>query len=63
MIRKCDICGKENNEQFMQSISTGRRTEWWCWECYINSQREATFSDMYRQKRLQKLNQFKKRNK
>ena len=63
MKRKCDICGKEENKCLMQPINFGRKTEWWCWDCYLMSQREATVSDMYRQKRLNKLKQYKKRHK
>lgn len=62
MKRRCDICGKEVNEKLMESIGYGRRTEYWCWECYLNSQREASASDMYRQKRLHKMHNSKKRN-
>lgn len=60
MKRACDICGKEENEQLMQSINTGRKTEWWCWECYLNSQREAAASEMFRQKHRHKLNESKR---
>lgn len=63
MKRVCDICGTEANEQLMKSVSSGRKTEWWCWECYMNSQREAAASDMYRRKRLHKLQHSRKRNK
>ncbi len=63
MIRTCDICGKEENEKLMEPINTGRRTEWWCWECYLNSQREATASEMARQQRLHRISESKDRNK
>lgn len=61
MIRVCDICGKEENERLMESISFGRKKEWWCWECYCAAQREATFSDKHRQKKLYKIHQARKR--
>lgn len=62
MQRQCDLCGKEDNERLMKQISFGRKTEWWCWECYKNSQREANASDRFRQKKLNKIKQSKKRN-
>lgn len=63
MNRTCDICGKECNEGSMKSVNIGRKKEWWCWECYLNSQREATASDRYRQKKLHNISKWKKRNK
>lgn len=63
MIRVCDICGEEYEDRWMQSMFTGTKTMWLCWGCYKNSQREATLSDLYRQKRLYKLAESKKRNK
>lgn len=62
MMRKCNVCGKEVNENLMEQIGYGRNKEYWCWECYLNSQREAAASDMYRQKRLHKMRNSKKRN-
>ena len=63
MIRECDICKKEQEEKWMQSFNTGRRTIWLCWECYQQSQREATQSDKFRQRKLYKISESKKRNK
>ena len=63
MKRECALCGKECNEQLMKPISSGRKTEWWCWECYLHSQREANLSDRHRQQKLYKINQSKKRHK
>ena len=63
MKRKCDICGIETDEHWMQSFNTGRKVMWLCWDCYKNSQREATLSDIYRQKKLYKMHEGKKRNK
>jgi hypothetical protein len=36
---------------------------WLCWDCFKNSQREATKSDVFRQKKLYKMHEGKKRNK
>lgn len=63
MLRQCDICGKEENERMMKSINIGRKTEWWCWDCYKQSQYEASASDKYRQGKLYKIHKAHKRNK
>lgn len=63
MKRICDVCGAEQNEWLMQPINSGRKTEWWCWDCYLNSQHEAAASDMFRRKKLSKMNNARKRNK
>lgn len=62
MKRKCELCGRECNEKLMEHYFTGIKTEWWCWDCYKNSQREANLSDRHRQHKLYKINQSKKRN-
>ena len=61
MTRTCDICGKECNEKLMEHYFTGRKTEWWCWDCYQNADREATQSDLIRGYRLHKISESKKR--
>ena len=63
MKQKCYICGCEADEYWMESFNHGRKTVWLCWDCYKNSQREATLSDIYRQKKLYKMHEGKKRNK
>lgn len=63
MRRICDICGCEADEYWMHSYYTGRRTLWLCWECYQESQRQATLSDLYRGSRLYKIWQSNKRQK
>ena len=63
MKRICDICGIEADEYWMFAYNTGRGVKWLCWDCYKNSQREATLSDLTRQKKLYKIHQGKKRNK
>ena len=60
MLRRCDICGEEFEEQLMEHYSTGRKTHWLCWDCYKKSQREANLSDRHRQHKLYKINQYKK---
>lgn len=51
MKRKCDICGELHNEFDMVTFNPGR-VKWVCWECYKNSQYEATQSEMRRAKDL-----------
>lgn len=63
MKRTCDVCGAESDEYWMKSFNIGRRTVWLCWECYKASQREATLSDLFRQRKLYKINESKKRTK
>lgn len=63
MKQKCYICGCESDEYWMKSFNYGRKTAWLCWDCFKNSQREATLSDIYRQKKLYKINNSRKRNK
>ena len=63
MKRQCDICGCEADEYRMKSYNTGSKTIWLCWACYKNSQREATLSDLYRQKQLYKIHKSKRRDK
>lgn len=63
MIRECDVCGTESDDYWMKSFNIGRRTVWLCWECYKASQREATLSDLFRQRKLYKINESKKRTK
>ena len=63
MKRKCDSCGRECNEKLMEHYFTGIKTEWLCWECYQQSQREATQSDKFRQRKLYKISESKKRSK
>ena len=63
MKRLCDICGCESDEHWMHTYNTGRRVMWPCWECYKNSQHEATQSDLSRQKKLYMIHKSKKRHK
>ena len=61
MKRKCDICGCEADDHWMQSYNTGRRVMWLCWSCFKQSQYEATKSDLSRQKKLYQIANAKKR--
>lgn len=61
MKRICDICGCEADEYWMKPYYTGRGVKWFCWDCYKNSQREATLSDLARQKKLYMIHESKKR--
>lgn len=61
MKRKCDICGCEADDHWMQPYNTGRRVMWLCWDCFKQSQYEATKSDMVRQKKLYQIAKSKQR--
>lgn len=61
MKRKCDICGCEADDHWMQSYNTGRRVMWLCWSCFKQSQYEATKSDLSRQKKLYQIAKSKQR--
>lgn len=63
MKRKCDICGLEADEHWMQSFNTGRKVMWFCWDCYKQSQYEVAKSEISRRTKLAKMNESKKRNK
>lgn len=63
MKRTCDICGLEADEYWMFSYNAGTRTVWLCWDCWKNSQREATLSDLYRGRKLHRIYVSKKRKK
>ena len=62
MKRICDNCGLEAEEYWMFPFNTGRSAKWFCWDCYKNAQREATKSDLARQKKLYQIHNGKKRN-
>lgn len=63
MKHKCELCGGLFNEFDMMSYNTGRKTVWLCWDCYKNSQYEATKSDLARQKKLYQMHNARKRHK
>ena len=60
MTQKCSVCGREDNEQLMESFFTGRKTEWYCWDCWKKSQYEAVKSEIHRRKTLGKINENRK---
>lgn len=62
MKRKCDICGCTADEHWMHSYNPGSRLMWLCWDCFKQSQYEANKSDKFRQKKLYKIHDSKKRN-
>lgn len=63
MKRICDICGCEADEHWMMTYNIGRRTMWLCWDCFKKSQYEVIKSGHYRQQKLMKLHNNRKRNK
>lgn len=63
MKKQCNICGCIHDEYWMMPFTSGRSTQWLCWSCYKNAQREAALSDKSRQRQLYKISISKKRNK
>ena len=63
MKRHCDICGCEADEHWMMPFNTGRKTMWLCWDCFKQSQYEVLKSGHFRQQKLYKLHNNRKRNK
>lgn len=61
MKQKCSVCGREFNEQLMESFFTGRKTEWYCWDCWKKSQYEAVKSEIHRRTKLARINEEKRR--
>ena len=48
MKRVCDICGAEQDERWMVSFSSGRKTHWLCWDCFKIGQYEASMNEFRR---------------
>ena len=42
MNRQCESCGEIREEKWMLSYNSGRRTHWYCWECWKKGQGEVT---------------------
>lgn len=58
----CDNCGCEvepADEHKMMPVSTGRKTEWWCWGCYKKGQYEVGKSEITRYAKRYKIAQEK----
>ena len=59
MIKKCAICGKEDEDFNMYSRFTGR-TNWFCAECYNNGDRQAVSRTVERHEKYRKRDNEKK---
>ena len=62
MKRYCDICGNQADEYWMVKFFTGTGVQYFCWECYKQSQRENHLNEIRRSKLLSRTEQQKKRN-
>ena len=51
MDRCCEMCGQTFNEVRMMSFNTGRKTHWYCWDCWKKGQGEAAGCEMIRKKK------------
>ena len=59
---ECKNCGEICDEYWMVPYFTGTGTQYLCWECYKQSQRENHFNEIRRSKVLSRTEQQKKRN-
>ena len=40
---ECAVCGKVCNRYWMERITTGRRIQWLCSECFYHGSRQADY--------------------
>ena len=54
MKQTCEGCGEILDEVWMMSYNTGRRTHWFCWECWKTGQGEAAVVEIKRKRNIRK---------
>lgn len=54
MTQRCERCGEISDELWMMSYNTGRRTHWFCWECWKAGQGEAAVIEIKRKRNIRK---------
>ena len=52
MKQVCENCGQVHDEVWMMSYNTGRRTHWFCWECWKAGQGEAAVIEIKRKRNI-----------
>ena len=52
MKQTCEGCGEISDELWMMSYNTGRRTHWFCWECWKQGQGEAGQVEIKRKRNI-----------
>lgn len=60
MIVECSNCGTKYDEYWMIKLHTGRNTQFLCWECYQQGQREAHLNEIRRNTSIAKSQDSKK---
>ena len=60
MIQVCEGCGKIQEEVWMMSYNTGRKTHWFCWECWKSGQGDAASIEIERKRKKRWENMKKK---
>lgn len=54
MIRRCEICGREENEYWMESYNAGRTQIWVCAGCKRKGIREVNLSEALKKRARKK---------
>ena len=54
MKQTCEGCGEIFDEVWMMSYNTGRRTHWFCWDCWKQGQGEAAVIEIKRKRNIRK---------
>ena len=54
MKQTCERCGEIFDEVWMMNYNTGRRTHWFCWECWKAGQGEAAVIEIKRKRNIRK---------
>lgn len=57
---ECSNCGTKYDEYWMVKLNPGTGVQYLCWDCYKQGQREASLSDIQRQRKLYRLAESKK---
>ena len=61
MKRVCEVCGSEQDERWMMSYNSGRKTHWLCWDCFKMAQREMHSEELGRKKRIERAMNSRKK--
>lgn len=54
MIRECECCGEKFDDVWMMSYNSGRKTHWFCWDCWKAGQGEAAVVEIKRKRNINK---------
>lgn len=59
MIRRCEFCGREENEYWMDTYNTGQKQIWVCGRCKRHGIREVNASEAFKKRSKWKENEQK----